>query len=139
MSEEFHLVFENERDARAAEQQLAAITIDGRPAMRAHRDGNDILAGCGVFDRLDGDPVLRAPGAADQTFLELFYLADGLKSGMHHPDGILWIRGAGRGHRVHQARIPLRSVAPTILSMFGIDASDQMSGRPLVDTSAAAT
>ncbi|MGH7594429.1 MAG: hypothetical protein ACRELE_11360, partial [Gemmatimonadales bacterium] len=69
-----------------------------------------------------------------------FYLADGLKSGMHHPDGILWIRGADHRHRVHAERIPLRAVAPTVLAMFGIDAAaEHMSAQPLVPASEAAT
>ncbi|MGH7593274.1 MAG: hypothetical protein ACRELE_05420, partial [Gemmatimonadales bacterium] len=79
MSEEFHLVCQNERDAIAAERQLSAITVNGRPAMRVHRTGNDIMAGCGIFERVDGDPVVSASGVADARFLELFYLADGLK------------------------------------------------------------
>jgi len=131
MSEEFHLIFQGEADAVAAEQQLATVTVDGRPGMRVHRTGNEIMAGCGIFDRLEGDPVIGARGRASRPFSELFYLADGLKSGMHHPDGILWIRGAERRHHAHNGRIPLRDVAPTILGLFGVDAAEWMSGRPV--------
>ena len=138
MSEEFHLVFQNEPDARAAEQQLSAITIDGRKAMRVHRDGNDLMAGCGIFDHVHGDPMLAVPGAEAKKFLDLFYLADGVKSGMHHPDGILWIRGPERRHRVHEDRIPLRSVAPTVLTMFGIDPGEYMPGQSLLAPAAGA-
>ena len=128
MSEEFHIVLENDADAETAERQLNSITVDGRPAMRVHREGNDLLVGCGIFDRVEGAPTLSATGRPDIPFFDLFYLADGLKSGMHHPDGILWIRGADRSHEVHRERIPLRNVAPTILDLFGIDASATMPG-----------
>lgn len=131
MSEEFRLILRNERDAQAAEQRLSAIEVDGRRAMRVKRDGNDLMTGCGIFEQVRGEPLLEAPGAAPRKFLDLFYLADGIKSGMHHPDGILWIRGAERRHRVHEKRIPLRSVAPTVLAMFDIDPGQYMPGRPL--------
>src|SRR3546814_15307754 len=63
-----------------------------------------IMTGCGIFDRIAGDPQLTADGASPRRFLELFYMADGLKSGMHHPDGIFWIRRLDRQHVVHEER-----------------------------------
>ncbi len=131
MSEEFHIVLTSEDDARNAERQLATVTVDGRPAMRVRREGCDLMVGCGVFEKLDGEPVIAAAGRMNRKFFELFYLADGLKSGMHHPDGILWIRGKDRRHFVHGEKIPLRSVAPTLLAMFGIDAREWMPSEPL--------
>ena len=126
MSEEFHIVLTSEDDARNAERQLATVTVDGRPAMRVRREGNDLMVGCGIFEKLEGEPVIAAAGSMNRKFFELFYLADGLKSGMHHPDGILWIRGPDRRHHVHDEKIPLRAVAPTLLAMFGIDPSGWM-------------
>jgi hypothetical protein len=131
MSEEFHLLFESEADAQAAANRLEAITVDGRPAMRVHRERNDLMAGCAIFDQLAGNPVLLAPGAAATPFADLFYLADGLKSGMHHPDGILWIRRPGGRHEHHATRVPLRSVAPTILQLIGVDRDQSMTEDPL--------
>ena len=131
MSEEFHIVLRSEEDARNAERQLGTVTIDGRPGMRVRREGTDLMVGCGIFDKLAGEPVIAASGQPSRKFLELFYLAEGLKSGMHHPDGILWIRNQDRRHHVHPEKIPLRSVAPTLLAMFGIDAREWMAGEVL--------
>jgi hypothetical protein len=131
MSEEFHLIFQSPEAATAAESQLRTLTVDGAPAMRLTRTGNELMAGCGIFERLEGAPTLAGQGRPSRPFFELFYLADGLKSGMHHPDGILWIRGEDRRHHAHAGRIPLRSVAPTILGLYGIDAAEWMSGIPV--------
>lgn len=131
MSEEFHLVFESEADAQAAERQLATVRIAGRPGLRVRREGSDIMTGCGIFDRVEGTPEITAEGAAPRSFLDLFYLAEGLKSGMHHPDGIFWIRRLDRHHAVHADRVPLVDVAPTLLALQGVDASPWMGGEVL--------
>ncbi len=123
MSEEFHLIFESDADAEAAERQLRTVQLDGRPALRVHREGSDIMTGCGIYDRITGDPELTAAGSAPRRFLDLFYMADGLKSGMHHPDGIFWIRRLDRRHRVHEERVPLTDVAPTLLALQDVDAA----------------
>lgn len=131
MSEEFHLIFENDADAIAAEAQLRTVTIDGNPGLRIRRTGSDIMTGCGIFQKVAGDPVLRAGGATDRPFLSMFYLAEGVKSGMHHPDGILWIRRLDHRHRIHEDKVPLVSVAPTLLALQDVDASPWMSGAVL--------
>ncbi|MBA2291438.1 MAG: alkaline phosphatase family protein [Gemmatimonadales bacterium] len=131
MSEEFHVILESEDDAKAAEAQLATLMMNGRQVMRVRREGTDLMVGCGIFDRIDGEPTISAAGQPVAKFFELFYLADGLKSGMHHPDGILWIRNESRHHYVHPEKIPLRSVAPTLLAMFGVDARAWMPGEVL--------
>lgn len=128
MSEEFHLVLRNEDDARRAEELLKAITIGGRPGMRVRRTGTDIMTGCGIFEKLDGDPELLAPGRPAKRFSELFYQAGGMKSGMHHPDGILWIRRDDRRHVGAAERIHLTKVAPTLLAMQGVAPPPQMRG-----------
>ena len=65
-------------------------------------------------------------------FFQLFYRVDGLASGMHHPDGMLWIRTPARQHRVEPFKVPLVSVAPTLLEMFGIPKPDYMRGEPIM-------
>ena len=45
-------------------------------------------------------------------FFRYLYKADITKSGMHHPDGILWIRTPTRKHSVHQPKVRLLAVAP---------------------------
>jgi Type I phosphodiesterase / nucleotide pyrophosphatase len=122
MSEQFHLYFESEAAAEPAEALLKAVRMaDGNPVMMVRREGREIFAGCTIFRQVEpATPVISAAG--DSTpFRTLLYQAAGLKSGMHHPDGILWIRQAGAQPRVHKSRVPLRAYAPTILSLYGVD------------------
>lgn len=65
--------------------------------------------------------MLTIDGSSQQSpFFEVFYRLDGLKSGKHHPDGILWIRTTQPEHCIHDRKVPLAAVAPTILSLLGI-------------------
>jgi hypothetical protein len=51
---------------------------------------------------------------------------------MHHGDGFLWLRLPNRDHRVAQEKVPLRSVAPTILKLLGLAPPASMSADPLL-------
>lgn len=122
MSEQFHLYFDNEQDAKSAETLLSGVHFEtGEPLMKVRRDGREIFSGCSVFRQVDpATPVLSASGES-APFRTLLYQAAGLKSGMHHPDGILWIRRQGVQPQVHKALVPLRAYAPTILNLFEIE------------------
>jgi predicted AlkP superfamily phosphohydrolase/phosphomutase len=50
---------------------------------------------------------------------------------MHHPDGILWMRVPGVSPRVNPQKVSLRDVAPTVLSLFGIEKPSYMTGNVL--------
>lgn len=132
MSEEFHVYAETEEAARDIVARLSALRVNGRPAMRARRSGVEVFGGCGVFESLAADTQLEVAGA-DRTarFFDLFYGVDTKKSGMHHPDGLLWIRTPSRRHLVRPDRVSLRVVAPTVLGLLGMAPPAWMSGRPL--------
>ena len=51
---------------------------------------------------------------------------------MHHPEGILWIQRPGLRPAVYQEKAPLRSLAPTVLSFFGLEKAPHMSGQAIV-------
>jgi hypothetical protein len=55
---------------------------------------------------------------------------DVLKSGFHHPDGMLWVRGPGRRHRVHSQKISIRTIAPLVLSHFRVEVPEWMRAQP---------
>ena len=132
MSEQFHLRFASESDAAVAADRLAALRIDGHEAMHVERRGTNVFSGCKVFSQLDHEVVLEGgPGETSIPFFRLFYQVESLKSGMHHPDGILWMRIPGRAPTVYREKVSLRDVAPTILSMFGIEKPDYMTGKVL--------
>ena len=55
-----------------------------------------------------------------RPFDELFYPAQGVKSGMHHPEGLLWIRTPSRQHVEVKRTVSLREIAPTLLALAGV-------------------
>lgn len=132
MSEEFHLRFENEQDAREAEQRLRAVQVAGRPALLVDRNGASIYSGCTIHTQLPyGSALSIADCDRSSPFFKIFYQAVGIKSGIHHPDGLLWIRNPDRKHFLHKEKVSLCSVAPTILDIFGVPRPDYMNGESL--------
>ena len=135
MSEQFHVYFDEETDASAAAEKLRSLRVEGRPVMAVEQQGSSVFSGCQIFEQLSHEAVLDGSGSTkSQPFFRLFYQAEGMKSGMHHPDGILWIRSPGKEPQVHPGKVPLRDVAPTILKLFGVTKPKLMSGSPLIET-----
>jgi hypothetical protein len=133
MSEEFHLKFEDEAQAAEAASRLGAVTVGGEPVLTVTRDGAGLFGGCRIFKQLAADAVLEAGGTGSRIgFFDMFYQAEGIKSGMHHPDGMLWIRSPDRSHSVTTERVPLRAVAPTILRLLGLVPPESMTADPLL-------
>jgi hypothetical protein len=129
MAEQFNAYFQNEDDGERAEQKLLALRVDGRPAMMVERTGAQLHVGCRLHQRLPQDTRLCIEGdPISVPFFSMFYLIEGMKSGMHHPDGMLWIRTPERRHLVHDRKVPLCSVAPTILTMFSLPHPNYMQG-----------
>jgi hypothetical protein len=133
MSEEFHVRFDREEDAEAAERRLADVLVDGKPAMKVVRDGANVFSGCRIHEHLDKDAVLTVKGTPIQTpFFRYFYKPEGTKSGMHHPDGVFWLRRPERRHRVMEGKVSLRDLAPTLLDLCGLTAPQWMTGTSLL-------
>jgi hypothetical protein len=132
MSEQFHIYFETEEAARRGAELLTKLKLDGRDAFVVRREGTDVFTGCLVFEQISGQAKLEVAGTErSKPFFDLFYQADCVKSGMHHPDGILWIQTPERAHRTIPGHVPLRSVAPTILRLLGVPIPASMPSPPL--------
>ena len=133
MAEQFWIHVENDSDAADLEAKLAALRVNERKAIELRRDGLSIFASCAINDPLPQDAVLRVEHSQrNEKFFEIFYSLGGGKSGMHHPDGILWIRHPDCAPSVHTEKVGLVSIAPTILEMLGIEKSDYMTGISLL-------
>jgi Type I phosphodiesterase / nucleotide pyrophosphatase len=130
MSEQFHLRFRSPEDARAALEKLAAATVEGRPAFSSSLDGNSIMTGCGIIKELPPDAVLHCKDR-DVPFNSIFYLVDLKKSGMHHRDGMAWIRLPSKIHEVNLSPVPLVDLAPTMLAVMGMPIPSTMPGQVL--------
>jgi hypothetical protein len=122
MAEEFHVYLETEAAAIDAERLLGALRVGERPALAIRRDGAGLFCGCKIHGALDRAATVSAPWGERTPFFELFYQVEGVKSGMHHPEGLLWIRTPGRVHAVHRRALPLAEVFPRLLALIGLPA-----------------
>jgi hypothetical protein len=129
MSNQFHIFFETEEAAQRGLEQLDKVRVMGERAMCSMRDGNRVLTGAAISRQPATDALLEIEGADKRMkFFDLFYQIEGLKSGMHHQNGLFWIRTPQRHYAVCDAAVPLRRVAPTVLELLGIDKPAWMAG-----------
>jgi hypothetical protein len=132
MSHYFHVYFDRAEDARAAAEKLRALHVGGEQALHVDDNGASLFCGCRLYQPLPETTLLESrAGASSGRFFDLFYQVEGVKSGMHHPDGMLWIRTPERAHRVHSDKVPLPQIAPMILDMFSVPKPTSMAGAPL--------
>jgi hypothetical protein len=131
MSEEFHLRFANPAAAEHARDQLLQLRLGGETVVKATVRGADVMAGCAVFHEVPPGTEIQGPGGA-VAFDALFYGVDTTKSGMHHREGMLWIRPPGGvSGREGAGHVPLESLAPTMLSLLGVRPAAPMKGAAL--------
>jgi hypothetical protein len=136
MAEQFWIHLQNTAAAVDAEEKLAALRVGQQRAMATRRDGASVFAACGIKRSIDRNSVLRIEESEKgMPFYELFYAIEGIKSGMHHPEGMLWICDPRRPHRIHEETVGLITIAPTILEMLGIKKPAHMKGESLVASS----
>jgi hypothetical protein len=131
MAEQFHVYFSTEQDALEGERRLKALRAGEEVAMFVARQGTSLLCGCAINRALSADTKLTRSEGHAVPFFEIFYQMEGIKSGMHHPDGLLWISTPDRLHQVHHGKAPLTAIAPTILDMFDLPHPDSMQGETL--------
>lgn len=131
MSEQFHLRFTDHATASAAKALLDQTRLeDGTPVFRSRLEGEGVFTGCAIIKSLPADTRLVAPGQT-MAFTDVFYQIEALKSGMHHRDGMLWIRDPDRKPQQHAEKIPLTAVAQMLLSRMRLSAqtaSDHAAG-----------
>jgi hypothetical protein len=126
MSEQFRLNFPSEGEAREAQEKLLSLRWADRPVMMARAQGNEVFAGCTVFERVPQHAMVCNSDGVMRRFYELFYNCSLVKSGMHHPDGIFWVSTPDRTYKVEKEKVPLRAVAPTLLALLGHPVPDYM-------------
>jgi hypothetical protein len=130
MAHEFQVEFDSEDAARNGDERLRRLRLDERQALSVERRGNQVCAWCAITTAVDSSARLVTASDDGQrrseNFFSIFYKVEGIKSGMHHPDGLLWIRRPTAEHRRFEDHVPLDLVAPTLLAELGIPAPDTM-------------
>lgn len=124
---------ETEDKAIAAHRQLDAVRVLDQAAMVTMREGKGLLTGAQLFGQPTQETPIEIQGAGRKApFFEYFYQIEGLKSGMHHQDGIFWVRTPQRQHYFAPEKVPLRAVAPTVLDLLGMEKPAFMKANPLL-------
>jgi hypothetical protein len=140
MAEQFYLRFDSVETAQKTEHQLQTYRVeDSRvfPDARTRlfhitRQDNAIMAQCRCTGLVPDDAVITAPHLSRSVpFFDVFYQVDTTKSGRHHPDGMLWIRQPSRRHQIHEQKVSLCAIAPTVMTMFDIPVPPYMHSNPL--------
>jgi hypothetical protein len=132
MSEQFHLYFDNEVEAKDASEKLQALRSGGQTVMMARHEGSQVFAGCNVFVKLDATATVSNGQGASESFEKLFYNCNLVKSGMHHRDGIFWVRNRHQTPKAIREKVPLTAVAPTLLSLLDVPQPSFVKGRALL-------
>lgn len=127
MAEEFVVRFADESEAKNGAERLADLRVRGESLLGFVNEGSYLVGGCAVTDAgVMDEHVETAGGRREETVGDLFYPIHTVRSGRHNPQGVLWWRQ--HGHRVVEEPVPLTAVAPTVLSLFGVDRPDYMTG-----------
>jgi hypothetical protein len=126
MAEEFFLTFPDQDAEDDGLKLLSESRIGDQPLFRTQQ--NEPLrhkVSCSVNDwYAPGDALVTLPTGRRERFDSLFYRIHSLRSGRHHPDGCFWVQSASP--RIVEEKIPLTSVAPTLLRMFGVEPPSYM-------------
>jgi hypothetical protein len=131
MSDQAILRFEGEDEARRAEQHLRGYRLSERPAFHTSLEEADLMVQCNCSAVVPPDAVLVHESSPQAVpFFQVFYSMDVIKSGFHHPDGMLWVRYPDREHAVHEGKVSIRSIAPAILELFELPRPNFMTCEP---------
>ncbi len=143
MAEQFLLRFEDERQAETARQHLLQFKLsephafaNGNPQLFhiTASDAKSLMCQCRCTGAVSNDALIIADSLDSAVpFRESFYAIESVKSGQHHPDGMLWIRQPNRVHLVGKDKLSLRRIAPMILNMFDVSPPEYMLTKNLVD------
>lgn len=127
MAEEFVVRFDSEAEAAHGAERLAELRLRGEPLLSFVNEGTYLVGGCAVTDAgLRDEHVETSVGRREETVGDLFYPIHTVRSGRHNPKGVLWWRHDD--HRVVEGPVPLTAIAPTVLSLFGVDRPSYMKG-----------
>jgi len=120
MTHQYLFRFNNPVEGEEALAVVNRIKLGDDRVFGASLSGNDMYIGCGLYDALRQDGEIEGlPGDNEPvSFFDLFYAIDAVKSGRHHPEGVLWIRTGH--HAIHPERVSILDIAPTIYDLMGV-------------------
>ena len=128
MAHQYSAHFASGTAADSARAALLRIKHNGQPVFQVENStecnlffGNQIrhdVADDAVIDIEDASGAVRR-----EKYCEVFYKIPHTKSGIHHPDSVLWFKTGT--HQVHSTKVSILDVLPTILDYHGVTSSPE--------------
>lgn len=121
MAHQFSAQFATQAEADTARDRLRHITLDGYRVFQCDTGTPlTVFFGCTVGSAVpETAQLLFGEGAnAGTPFHEIFYQIRHMKTGVHHPDSVLWFKTGI--HAVHAERTSILNVFPTLLDYYGV-------------------
>ncbi len=123
MTHQFLAHFDHAASRDAAREKLAGLKLeDGRSlfGFADHEGAGEasLYFGCEIASALDSATLYSEPDGTRRRFFTDLYVIDAIKSGCHHPDGVLWIEHAQP--RVHTGKVSILDVYPTLHDLLAV-------------------
>jgi Type I phosphodiesterase / nucleotide pyrophosphatase len=142
MSDQFNVYPDTPQTMRAVVGALEAAYIDTpqRPMFNVQPLDNSLTVTLKHYDEVSEDSRCVFPHrAADNTFRfeDLVYSTGFIKSGYHHPQGVLLLYGRGIQSGGHIDACDNLDIAPTLLTLLDVHVPPELKGRVLLNECAA--
>lgn len=118
MTHQFRLRFATKDAVANAVRVLNGLRGDGNvlSGISDHADDGFVF-GCCISKQLQPEALIAREGSNETLrFFDYFYQIDGMKSGCHHPDGILWF---ATGQAQDGGRCSILDIFPSVLAALG--------------------
>ena len=126
MAHQYSALFATQADADAAHAALAAVSMDGQPVFGFDEaPERTLFFNCQIGSNVaqTAQVQLRPGSNTTAPFYELFYKIPHMKTGIHHPDSVLWFKTGV--HAVHEGRTSILNIFPTMLDYFDVPMAPQ--------------
>ncbi len=117
MTHQFMMRFDTDAQSKHAVERLSAVRLGDLAAFGFHDHGETgIYFGLEPHHQIEADAQLTTTlSNSSWGFFDQAYQIDAIKSGCHHPDGMLWFR---TGAQRDAGRCSILDVYPTLLDLF---------------------
>ena len=125
MAEQFHIELDSPEQAQSAYNFLKSFKMDNNSYFHVGSDdlflltikGNKVYAQCRCTKEVSKDAKIIC-NELSIPFYDVFYLMDDVKSGVHDPVGMLWIKDQKTKHLIHDEPRDLDFIPKYILDYF---------------------
>ena len=120
MTHQYMLKFKDAKDYDHAFETLSKVKLEDKNVfMLQKHDKRSLYIGCQISTELPQDTMLEIGGNKRKVpFFDVFYKIDEIKSGCHHPDGVLWFK-TGQ-FKEHKDKVSILNVLPTLTKYYGV-------------------